>query len=59
MKGKKWCWVATETKKGWRLRLAFGRKDYKLTGLLLKEESDVKAITGTKGKIVFVHLKNK
>lgn len=51
----KWCWVATETKKGWRLKLAYGSKDYNLKGLLLKY-SEIILITHNE-KIVFVHLK--
>lgn len=54
----KWCWVSTETKNGWRLRLALGGQDFRLSGLLLRTEADVKRVTGTKGKIVFVHLKD-
>ena len=55
---KKWCWVATETKNGWRLKLAYGNKDYNLKGLVLKTD-EVNAITLNKiGKTVFVHLKN-
>lgn len=55
---KKWCWVATEVKGGWRLKLAYGPKDYNLKGLILKSYEAVEEITGTKGKVVFVHLKN-
>ncbi len=56
---KKWCWVATEVKGGWRLKLAYGPKDYNLKGLVLKTEEEVEAIVnGEGGKIVFVHLKN-
>lgn len=53
----KWCWVATQTRKGWRLSLAVGDKNYNLSGLLLNSEEDVKKIT-RKGGIVFVELKN-
>lgn len=55
MTKKKWCWVATETKKGWRLKLAYGSKDYRVVGALLKEEA-IEEIT-QKGKTVFIHLK--
>jgi len=57
MKNKKWCWVATETKNGWRLKLACGSRDYKVVGILLDQKSIIE-VTGTRGKIVFVHLKN-
>lgn len=54
---KKWCWVATEVKGGWRLKLAYGSKDYYLSGLVLNQKSLIN-ITGKRGKIVFLHLKN-
>jgi len=53
---KKWCWVGTETKKGWRLKLAYGSRDFNLKGLLLKEKELIQ-VTGKRGKLVFVHLK--
>lgn len=53
---KKYCWVSTETKKGWRLKLAYGARDYSLQGLLLSQKETIE-ITGKRGKIVFVHLK--
>lgn len=57
MKLKKWCWLATETKKGWRLKLALGNKDYNLVGALFESEKDIKKIARS-GKIVFIHLKD-
>ena len=55
----KWCWIATEVQGGFRLKLAYGPKDYTLPGLVLKTEEDVKMVTdGKSGGIVFVHLKN-
>lgn len=56
MINKKWCWVATETRKGWRLKLAYGSKDYKLVGFVSSQKEAIE-ITGKRGKIVFVHLK--
>jgi len=56
LKKVKWCWVATETKAGWRLKMAIGensKTDIRLEGLLLASESEVKKIV--KGNIVFVH----
>ncbi len=63
MKIKKWCWVATEVKGGWRLKLAYGSKDYRLVGAVFKTIEEIKMITKAHdgkviGKIVFVHLKN-
>lgn len=58
MKEIKWCWVATETKKGWRVKLAYGSKDFRVVGLLLSQKEIIK-VTGKRGKIVFIHLKNK
>ena len=54
---KKWCWVAKEVKGGWRLKLAYGSKDYNLSGLVLNMKQIIQ-VTGKRGKIVFVHLKN-
>ena len=49
----KWCWVAKETKGGWRLALAIGKQDIRLEGLILANENEVKKVA--KGNIVFVH----
>lgn len=55
----KWCWVATETKSGWRLKLSIGAGEYKLVGAVFSTIEEVEKITnGTDGKIVFIHLKN-
>lgn len=54
---KKWCWVATEVKEGWRLKLMYGSKDYNLSGLVLSMEQIIQ-VTGKRGKVVFIHLKN-
>lgn len=51
----KWCWVANETKGGWGVKLAAGVSDFKVTGLVLATEQDVKKIC--KGNIVFIHRK--
>lgn len=58
MINKKWCWVATETNKGWRVRLAYGSKNYNVVGLILSQKEIIK-VTGKRGEIVFIHLKNK
>jgi hypothetical protein len=59
MKNKKWCWLATEVKGGWRLKLALGNKDYNLVGAVFKTVEDVEMVThGNNGSIVFVHLKD-
>lgn len=58
MKKVKWCWVATQTVKGWRLRLSIGenpKDDVRLEGLLLEDEKEVKKLV--RGGIVFVHRK--
>lgn len=52
---QKWCWVATQTKDGWRLKIAIGNKDIRLEGLLLVSVEEVKKVA--KGNIVFVHKK--
>ncbi len=49
----KWCWVASETKGGWRLKLSVGKTDIRLEGLLLATPEEVKKVA--KGNIVFVH----
>ena len=59
MKFKKWCWVATEVKGGWRLKLAYGSKDFNLVGAVFKTMEEIKKILGEDGNnLVFSHLKN-
>jgi len=59
MKNKKWCWLATEVKGGWRLKLCYGNKDVNLSGLVFKKMEEIEMITqGEGGKIVFIHLKD-
>jgi hypothetical protein len=53
VQSKKWCWIATETSLGWRVKLAVGKDDIRLEGLLLSSPEEVKKIV--KGGIVFVH----
>lgn len=50
------CWIATEVKGGWRLKLSYGPRDYNLKGLVLKTYEQVDAIAGST-PIVFIHLK--
>lgn len=57
MKNKKWCFVAREVKGGWRLKLAYGAKDYPIRGIVFKTVAEIEELTH-KGKVVFVHLKN-
>jgi len=52
----KFCWVARETKKGWRLKASLGPRDYNLAGLLLASPEEVKKLL--KGNIVFVKQAN-
>ena len=55
----KWCWLATEVKGGWRLKLCYGSKDVNLSGLVFKTIEEIEMITsGQDGKIVFIHLKD-
>lgn len=54
---QKFCWLATQTKNGWRLKLCIGNTDYPIKGLLAKTEKDIKEIIKF-GGIVFVHLKD-
>ena len=57
MKNKKWCWLATEVRGGWRLKLVVGNNEFVVKGLILGQK-DIINITGKRGKIVFLHLKN-
>ena len=57
MKNTKWCFVAKEVKGGWRLKLAYGAKDYPLSGAIFKEMEEVEQLTHD-GKVVFLHLRN-
>lgn len=54
-KAHKWCWTATETKKGWRLRLDMGSRAYNLKGLLLADRKEVLSLVKS-GPAVYVHL---
>ena len=54
---KKWCFVAKEVKGGWRLKLAYGSKDYPVRGIIFKNMEDIEQLTHD-GKVVFVRLKN-
>lgn len=58
MKNKKWCWLAIEVKGGWRLKLCYGSKDFKLVGAIFKTVEEIETIIETENKIVFVHLKD-
>ena len=63
MTNKKWCWLARETKKGWRLSLEIGNHTMKTpSNLIFKTvkavESFANSITDADGKIVFIHLRN-
>ena len=57
MQNTKWCFVATEVKGGWRLKLAYGAKDYPVKGIVFTTMEEVEQITHD-GKVVFIHLKN-
>ena len=50
------CWLATETRKGWRLKLCVGPMDYPVRGLLLDSDAEVRKVMEKLGT-VFVHLK--
>lgn len=51
---QKFCWVARETRTGWRLKVCIGPNDYLLSGFLAKNPDEVKKLL--KGNIVFVHV---
>jgi hypothetical protein len=55
MNKQKACWVATETRKGWRLMLSVGPYDYPVRGLLVADKNDIAKIVKGLGT-VFVHL---
>ena len=55
-KGLKVCFLARECKKGWRMYLSLGAKDYPIKGIIAATEDEVSALLG--GNIVFVHLAN-
>lgn len=57
MKNTKWCFVAKEVKEGWRLKLAYGAKDYPVRGITFKTVEEIEQLTHD-GKVVFVHLKD-
>jgi hypothetical protein len=57
----KWCWVATQTSLGWKMKMVVGDKltpdrTISLRGVSFESEKDIKrAFTGN---IVFVYMKN-
>jgi len=54
---KKFCWISRQvSKKEWRVALSIGKKQFNVTGLLLKCQEDVERLK--QGSTVFVHLKN-
>lgn len=56
----KWCWVATETRQGWRLKLAIGNRDYKIAGLLLASADEVEKVCGrSQGNVLYIWLAEK
>lgn len=52
----KWCFVATEVKDGWRLKLCIGKNDFPISGIVIKSMEDIASLTHD-GKVVFVHKK--
>jgi hypothetical protein len=52
---QKACWVSTQTRKGWRLKLSVGPYDYPVRGLLVEDKNDIEKIVTRLGT-VFVHL---
>lgn len=57
MKGK-YCWLAKQEKKGWRLYFCLGNTlTFPVKGLVIVDEKDVKR--ALKGSIVFVHMRGK
>ena len=56
----KWCWVAKETRYGWKVKFACNgsEKDFPLSGIILTSIEEVETIFGDSGKVVFIHLKN-
>lgn len=62
MNTKKWCWIATEVKGGWKLKLCIGNVYFKSQGHIIKSMKAVENFTNvvgnSDGKVVFIHLKN-
>ncbi len=55
LKKKKFCWVAKEYKKGWRLGFGIGQKPPKYLDVWFKTEEDIDAAVYNSG-IVYVCL---
>jgi hypothetical protein len=51
----RWCWLARETKDGWRLYFA-ADKDYPVTGVLFADKKQVEVVTKGRGNTVFIHM---
>lgn len=54
----KWCWVAKEVKDGWKLSLFCNNIEHKVGKALFTKMEEIEMITTSKGKIVFIHLKD-
>jgi hypothetical protein len=53
----KTCWLAKQYKKGWKLRLCVGNKDYYLPKVWFSCGADIAKVL--KGNIVFVEMAGK
>lgn len=51
----KWCWMARQYKKGWRIYLCIGNSNNPVDGVWFKDPENFKKIL-PKNKIVFVYL---
>jgi hypothetical protein len=53
--GKKFCWVAKQYKKGWRMGFSLGNDRTKYISVWFKSEEDIKKALGA--GIVFVRMR--
>lgn len=63
MAQKKWCWLATEVKGGWKLKLEIGKHTFKpvpneVFKTIKGVENFANSFVPSDGKIVFIQLKN-
>ena len=63
MSKSKWCWLATEVKGGWKLKLEIGKYTFKpvpneIFKTVKATENFANSFIQSDGKMVFIHLKN-
>lgn len=56
MKKAKWCWLARQSSKGWRLGLCLGNDKPRYVPFWFQSTKDIDKVLGRSGKTVFVEM---